>query len=120
MAGFIHNDVYDLGLTELTEATALHILSSAPASFSEIATKTLGNKASPAVGAPAARAGGGREVTVPAISDGMVTGTGTASHWALVDGTRILAYNTLSASQAVTSGNSFSLPAFAIGIPSPA
>lgn len=120
MAGYIHNDVYDLGLNELTESTVLHILSSAPASFAEIATKTLGNKAAPSVGAPAARAGGGREVTVAAVTDGAVTGSGTASHWALVDGSRVLAYNALSAPQAVTSGNTFTLPSFTIGIPSPA
>jgi hypothetical protein len=73
------------------------------------------------VGNPADRAGGGREVEVAAISDGEVTGTGTASHWAITDGSSVLiAAGALSASQAVTDGNTFTLAAFKIGIPDPA
>jgi predicted metalloprotease with PDZ domain len=117
--------VLDLGLTVLdTEATAIHICSSEPASFAAVAGVTLGNKtlAAGGIGAPAARTPSGRKVTVAAFSDGSVTGTGTASHYAVVDGvnSRLLAASTLSASQSVTSGNTFSLDAFDIGIPGPA
>jgi len=60
-----------------------------------------------------------RKVTVAAFSDGAVSGNGTVTHWAIVDtgNSRLLATGTLSASQAVTSGNTFSLPVFDIGIP---
>lgn len=117
---YLHNDVYDMGLTELTESTVLHICSQEPATYANVATYTLGNKATPTVGGPGAGSPNGRQVTISAITDGSVTATGTASHWALVDGTRLLAANSLSSSIAVTSGNAFSLAQFTIRIPSPA
>jgi hypothetical protein len=86
------------------------------------ATYALGNSTSLSIGAPADRSGGGREVTVAAITDGSITGTGTATHYAIVDtvNSRLLATSTLSASQSVTSGNTFTLASFTIGIPDPA
>lgn len=120
---FLNDRVLDNGLTVLdTEPTKLHICSSEPSTYAGVASVTLGNKATPSVGAPAARTPSGRKVTVAAISDGSVTATGTASHWALVDETnsRLLAAGSLSASQAVTNGNTFTLAAFDIGIPGPA
>lgn len=120
---FLNDRVLDSGLTVLdTEVDVLHICDSEPATYAEVGTKTLGNKASPSVGAPAARSPSGRKVTVAAVSDGEVTDTGTASHWALVDSanSRLLAAGALSASQVVTEGNVFTLAAFDIGIPGPA
>ena len=66
-------------------------------------------------------ADGGREVTASAISDGSISGSGTVTHYAIVDTTnsRLLATGSLSASQSVTSGNTFSLASFTIGIPDP-
>ena len=86
------------------------------------ATYALGNSTSLSIAAPADRSGGGREVTVAAITDGSITGTGTATHYAIVDtvNSRLLATSTLSASQSVTSGNTFTLASFTIGIPDPA
>lgn len=116
--------VLDNGLSVLnTEANRLDICSQEPTTYAEAtSTYTLGNKTSPTIGAPADRGGGGREVTVSAISDGSVTGTDTATHWAITDtsNTRLLATGSLSASQAVTSGNIFTLGSFTIGIPDPA
>lgn len=115
--------VLDAALTKPdTEANQLNITSAEATTYTEaITTFTLGNKTTLVVGAPADRvaAGAGRRVTVAAFTDGAVTATGTASHWAIVDtvGLRLLATNTLAASQAVTSGNTFSLAAFDIGIP---
>jgi dethiobiotin synthetase len=122
MAGYLHNDVYDLGLTELDlDANVLHILSQQPATYAEVTTYTLGNKASPTVGAPEAGNPDGRQVTVSAITDGSVTATGTATHWALVDtsGSRLLATQALASSQGVTQGNTFTLTSFTIRIPAP-
>lgn len=119
MAAYLHTDVYDSGLSVLDTASAtLHICSQQPASLAEVTTYTLGNKASISIGAPQAHTTG-RKVVVAAITGGSVTGTGTASHYAIVDGTRLLAANALSASQAVTSGNTFSLGAIDIAIPAP-
>lgn len=120
---FLNDRVLDLGLNVLdTEVDKLHICDSEPATFAEVGTKTLGDKATPSVGAPAARSPSGRKVTVAAITDGAVSGTGTASHYALVDegNSRLLAAGALASPQAVTSGNTFTLGAFDIGIPGPA
>jgi hypothetical protein len=120
----LHNDVFDLGLTKLdTDVNALHITSQEATTYAEAtSTYTLGNKATPTISAPADRSGGGRKVTVSAITDGTVTATATATHYALVDTatSRLLATGELDASQAVTNGNPFTLTAFAVGIPDPA
>jgi hypothetical protein len=120
---FLNDRVFDNGLTVLdTEADKLTICSAEPATYTEAnATFALGAKTSPTVGAPAARTPSGRKVTVSAITDGSVSATGTASHYALVDtvNSRLLAAGALSASQSVTNGNTFTLTAFDIGIPAP-
>jgi hypothetical protein len=63
-----------------------------------------------------AAATGGRKVTTASISDGSVTDNGTAQFWAITDGSNVLAVGDLSGTQAVTSGNTFSLGAFDITI----
>lgn len=120
----LNDRVFDNGLTVLdTEANAIHITSAEATTYVEAtSTVTLGNSTSLSIGAPQDRTGGGREVVVAAITDGSVTGTGTATHYAIVDtvNSRLLATGSLSASQSVTSGNSFTLSSVAIGIPDPA
>ena len=124
MAAILHDRVFDNGLTVLdTEADKLYITSSQATTYTEaITTYALGVKNTPTVSAPADRTGGGREVTVSAITDGSVTGTGTAGFYALVDSSnsRLLAAGPLSASQGVTASNTFTLTSFKIGIPDPA
>lgn len=118
----LDNRVFDNGLTVLdTEANAIHITSAEATSFANVSSVTLGNSTSLSIGAPQDRTGGGREVVVAAITDGTVTGTGTATHYAIVDtvNSRLLATGSLTASQAVTSGNSFTLSSVTIGIPDP-
>jgi hypothetical protein len=122
MAAYIHPDVFDNGEVTLTNATSkvLHICSSQPANFAGVAAVSLGTKSGPTVSSPGARTPTGRKVTISAITDGAVSSTGTASHFALVDGTRLLVAGPLSSSQAVTSGNPFTLGAIDVGIPDPA
>jgi len=119
----IADRVLDNGLTVLdTEADAVHITSQEATSYAEAtSTYTLGNASSISVGAPADRTGGGRKVTLAAISGASVTGTGTATHYAIVDtaNSRLLVTGSLTASQSVTSGNTFSLEALDVGIPDP-
>ena len=119
----LNDRVFDNGLTVLdTEANKIVITSQEATTYTEAnSTSALGDSTSLSIGAPADRSGGGREVTVAAITDGSVTGTGTATHYAIVDtvNTRLLATSTLTASQAVTTGNTFTLSAVAIGIPDP-
>jgi len=117
----LNDDVFDDGLSVLSSATTLiHITSQEATTRAQAVTNyTLGN-ASISIAAPTDRSGGGRKVVAPAINGASVTGTGTATHYAVVDGTRLLAAGVLTASQAVTSGNTFSLTTFDIGIPDPA
>jgi hypothetical protein len=123
MADVLHDDVFDAALAVLTNTEKLIILSADPGlTWENIATYKLGEKATPTIGAVGDRTGGGRKRTVAAITDGTATATGTATHFALTDdsATKILAAGDLGASQAVTSGNVFTLDAFDIGIPDPA
>lgn len=121
---WIGNTVLDDGLNILdTLADRIDICSQEPTTYTEAtSTYTLGNETTITVSAPADRAGGGREVTVSAITAGSVTGTDTATHFAISDVslTDLLATGSLSSSQAVTSGNTFTLTSFTIGIPDPA
>lgn len=113
---FIRDAAFDAGLDNIQDiADDLHICSQEPTTYTEaVTTYTLGTKASVTVGAPEDGASDGRRVIVSAITDGSVTGTGTATHWALVDvgTTALLATGALSESQAVTDGNTFTLTAF--------
>ena len=121
---YLHDDILDNGLAALSgDNRVLHICSAEPATYANVTSYTLGNKAGPTIGAVGDRTGSGRKRTISAVTDGTVTGTDTATHWALVDTTataRLLAAAALSASQVVTSGNTFTLAAFDIGIPDPA
>jgi hypothetical protein len=122
MANLIHTDVYDSGLVTLTNATntVLHLCSTQPATFGNVATYTIANKSSPTVGSPASRSPSGRKVTISAVtSGGSVTATATAVAWALVDASRLLLTGTCT-SQALTSGNTWTCGALDIGIPDPA
>ena len=116
--------VFDNGLSVLdTEANKILVTSQEATTFANAnTTYALGNSTSLSIAAPSVRTGGGRKVTVAAISDGSITGTGTATHYAIVDtaNSRLLATAALTASQSVTSGNTFTLATFDIGIPDPA
>jgi hypothetical protein len=115
---FLADRVLDSGLTVLdTEANRIDICSTEPTSYAQAtSTYTLGNKTGISVGAPEDAAPNGRRVVVAAITDGSVTGTGTAGFVAITDtvNSRLLAVQDLDAPVGVTSGNLFSLPAFSI------
>lgn len=124
----LYNTVLDDGLSVLGTAAGLadklYICSTEPTTYTEaITTYALGNDdGNLVISAPAERAGGGREVTVTALSNnGTVTGNGTVLWYAIVDDglSDLLAVGPIT-SQAVTSGNTFSLNELKIGIPDPA
>ena len=99
--------------------TRIDITSQVATTYTEaITTYTLGNKTGlTADVTPEAGDVDGRKVVVPAITDGSVTGTATATHWALTDATSVLiATGPLTSSQAVTSGNTFTLDAIDITV----
>lgn len=119
---YLNDDVLDDGIQVLTDnVNALYICSQEPTTRTEaVTTYALGTKASPTVAAPADGSPDGRSVTVSAVTDGTVSGSGDATHYALVDGTRLLAAGALNATVAITSGNTFTLTAFTVRIPDPA
>ncbi len=120
MAGeYINDEVFDQGLDYAdTNGTRIDITSQVATTYAEAtSTYTLGNKTGLNTGATEAGDVDGRKVVVPAIADGSVTDTDTATHWALTDGSAILvATGPLTASQGVTSGNTFTLDAIDITI----
>lgn len=121
MAGYLHPDVLDNGLGIIdTAGNKLTICSALPSTYTEAnATYALGNKTTPTISAPQARTPDGRKVVVSAITDGTVSASGTASHFAILDtsGSRLLAAQALASTQSVTSGNTFTLGAVDVGIP---
>jgi hypothetical protein len=122
MVATIADAVFDAALQYIvTNCDGLYITSQQATTYTGASsTYALGHKTPPSIGAPADDTSG-RKVTVAAITDGTVTGSGTASHYALTysTGTALLVAQALSAPQGVTSGNTFTLAAFKIAIPDP-
>ena len=126
MAGeFLNDNVMDFGLdyiaTDVGDVNLrIDICSQAPTTYAEAtATYTLGNDATVTTTGPADGTTSGRKLTVDATS-GTVSGTNTATHWALTKTnatTALIAAGPLSASQGVTTGNPFTLTAIEIEIP---
>lgn len=120
----IHDDVLDAALSYFSTYTEkLYICNADPGvTWANIASYGIGSKSSPDFTGPANGDVSGRKITVDAITDGSVTSTDTATHWAITDdsATKILASGALASSQAVTNGNTFTLTAIDIEIPDPA
>lgn len=116
--------VLDAALAKLIgEADRIDITSQEATNYTEAtSTYTLGN--SPSVVFAAATDGdtSGRKSTCGAISDGSVTASGTATHFAISDvsESRLLVTGTLTTQQSVVSGNTFTVAAFDVEIPDPA
>lgn len=119
----LNDRVFDNGLTVLdTEANRVDICSQEPATYTAAtSTYSLGNTTSISISAPTDGDTSGRKVTLAAITGASVSGTGDATHYAISDtsNTRLLVTGSLSASQAVTSGNTFSLDAVDIELNDP-
>lgn len=102
-----------------TNGLKLHICSAQPTSYANVASVTLGYKASPSIGANADATPNGRKATVAAITGGTVTFSGTARHVVLVnEGSSLLLSSTpIVTEQGVTSGNQFTLGAHDVRVP---
>ena len=119
----LNDRVLDNGLTVLdTEANRVDICSSEPTTYAAAtSTLTLGNETSISISAPADASPNGRKVTLADITGASVTGTGTATHYAITDtsNSRLLATGAFSTSQPVISGDKFSLASSDIRLPDP-
>jgi len=120
----ISDYVLDAALSKLDlEADRIDICSQEPTTYTEAtSTYTLGNSTSVSFGAPEDGDTSGRKTACAAISDGSVTGSGTATHYAISDvsESRLLCTGSLTTSQAVVSGNTFTVATFDVEIPDPA
>ena len=116
---YINDEVFDQGLDYAdTNGTRIDICyTQEPTTYTEAtSTFTCGND-TVNTGATVAGAVDGRRVIVPAITAGSVTATQTAGWWALTNASSVLiAAGALSSTQAVTSGNTFTLDAIDITI----
>lgn len=123
MADILHDDIFDDGLAQLTTIVEnLYICSAQPTTYAEAsATYKLGTKATPTITGPTDKSGGGREVTIAAITDGTVNTTGNAGWFALCDDSesKLLVSANLAQTQDVTQGNPFTLTEVKVGIPDP-
>lgn len=120
MAATIDDTVFDAALNYLeTNGTVVHILSTAVTAWANIAANTLGNKTACDYTGPE-DATSGRKTTLNAITGGSVTAAGTATHFAITNGSSaVYICQELNASQAVTSGNTFTLTACTIQLSDP-
>lgn len=120
MAATIADSVFDAALNFLeTNGTVVHILTQAITAWADVATYTKGNATSCTYDGPADGTSG-RKTTLDAIADGSVTGSGTVTHFAITNGSdAVYVCQELNASQAVTSGNTFTLTAATIQIDDP-
>ena len=124
MPALLDDSVLDFGLNSIKQnADYVHVLSGMPATYSDIATYSVGNWHGGAgnvipnpinAGAPS-----GRQITTATITSGSITSDGTAAYWAIIDsGNSLLQVaNALSSGQGVTSGNTWTLAPFTIRLP---
>ena len=99
----------------ITNGTRLDICSSEPSTYGDISTASLGDAAVTVTGPTDNVSPLGRKVTVPAVSEAPTDANGTATHWALSNGTNTLvATGALSASKTVSTVVGWSSTAFDI------
>lgn len=123
---YLNDSILDSGLTSLKSgADKIYLCSAEPATYTAAtSTYALANNNFGAGSVfPSAIASGspsGRQLVSAAVTNGTVTGTGTATHWAIVasGSTALMAAYSLNASQVVTSGNTFTLGAITVRLPS--
>jgi len=121
MAKSVHNDVLDGAFDVVDQSNLMIACSAEPTTRTEAVTTYALADATMVADTDYTKADGdtnGRKVTVAAKSTITVDTTGTATHVALVDGTRLL-YVTTCTSQALTSGNTVNFPAWDIEIADP-
>ena len=111
----VHDDVIDAALDTTALANAIHINTAEPADRAAAISDSLGTVAlTPGDGnGDFTIANGdtsGRKVTI-AEQSGTASASGTATHISLIDGTRLLLVTTCT-SQAITSGNPFTIGSF--------
>jgi len=122
MVAQVENLFLDSGLTAAQSSiAAIMICSSEPTTYASATTSALLGSynftaGSAFTGPSAGTSPTGRKLVSNAVTAGTITTTGTASWWAAVGTASLYAHGLLSAAQAVTAGNTFTLGAFEIRI----
>jgi len=121
LAKSVHDDVLDGAFDVLDQADLMTVCSAEPTTRTEAITTFKLADVAMTPNTDYTKANGsvsGRKVTVAAKSGVNVDSSGTATHVALVDATRLL-YVTTCTSQALTAANTVNFPAWAIEIADP-
>ena len=126
MVAFMSDNLFDSGLNYMYNLQptnlAVYICNAQPTTYTQAtSTDALGAKTGKSCAAPEDHTSG-RKVVLAAITDGSITVSGTASHFAIVKTnvtTELLATTNLASSQSVTNGNTFTLTAITVAIPDP-
>lgn len=121
MAKIVHDDVLDGALNIIkNNASLMTVCSAQPATRAEaVSTYALADVAVSSADFTLANGdASGRKCTVAQKTGVTVDASGTATHIALVDGTRLL-YVTTCTSQVLTAGNTVNIPAWDIEIADP-
>jgi hypothetical protein len=120
MAKIVHDDVLDGAFLVLDDANQMTACGTQPTTRAQaVSTYSLASTAmTPTTDYTKANGTSGRKVTMAAKTGVSVGTSGTATHVALVDATRLL-YVTTCTSQALTSGNTVDFPAWKVEIADP-
>lgn len=121
MAKSVHNDVLDGAFDVLDQADLMTVCNAEPTTRTEAITTFKLADIAMTPNTDYTKADGsvsGRKVTVAAKSGVTVDTSGTATHVALTDATRLL-YVTTCTSQALTAANTVNFPAWAVEIADP-
>lgn len=119
MAKWANDLVMDAALDKVATANQLIVCTAQPTDRANALSTALASTA--LTGGSFTKADGntnGRKVTIAQQNGISATGTGTATHIALVDATSLI-YVTTCIAQAVTSGNAINVPAWKIEISDP-
>lgn len=121
MAKSVHNDVLDGAFDVLDQADLMTVCNAEPTTRTEAVTTFKLADVAMTPNTDFTKADGdtsGRKCTVAAKSGVTVDSSGTATHVALVDATRLL-YVTTCTSQALTAANTVNFPAWKVEIADP-
>ena len=115
MAKWQNDAMLDAAVNYVSGATELYVCTAQPTDRANAIATALTGAETPGFTGPANGDTSGRKITVNQVTDASITGTGTATHIALCDGTT-LRYVTTCTSQALSSGGTVTIPAWDVEV----
>lgn len=120
---YLNDEALDQGLDWIiANGTRIDLCSTEPTTYAQAtSTYSLAYKTGITVGATQNGDTSGRKVTIPAVTGGTVSTSGTAAYWALTDGSSVLvATGAMTSSKTMNSGDTWSSGAADIEYSDPA